>query len=161
MRTVLRFALVCAGTIVFAGSARAGYPEGRTGAVIYGGGLICCAFWMFVGIPFVVLTYAALGIAWIRRRVRGDRPVNLVQQSLKRQTTYREYAAKWIDEGGNIPPGFLPRVEQREAEIAAKMQPSDELWEYEYGDWNALAGVSGLAIVRGGAVVESWVEWKS
>ena len=88
--------------------------------------------------------------------------MSLVQQSLKRQTAYREYVAKWVgDEDGNIPPQFLQQVEQREAEIAAKMQPGDELWEYEYGNWNAFAGTSGLAIVRGGSVVESWVEWKS
>jgi hypothetical protein len=161
MRTALRFGLVCAGVALFAGSAHAaGVPESRVGAVLYMAGLICCAFWTFVVVPVTVLVNAALGIAWIRRRIRGERPTNLVQQSLKQQTTYREYAAKWIDEGGNIPPGFLPRVEQREAEIAAKMQPGDELWEYEYGDWNAFTGVSGLAIVRGGVVVKSWVEWE-
>ena len=88
--------------------------------------------------------------------------MSLVQQSLKRQTTYREYAARWLAaEEGVIPTCFLPQVEKREAEIATKLQPGDELWEFEYGNWNALAGVSGLAIVRGGVVVESWVEWKS
>lgn len=159
MRTALRFGLVCACAGLCADSARAGMD--RTGAVIYGGSFICMVFFVFVLVPVTVLVYAALGIAWIRRWLRGERPVDLVSQSLKRQTTYREYAAKWIDEGGHIPPGFLPRVEQREAEIAAKMQPGDELWEYEYGDWNAFTGVSGLAIVRGGVVVASWVEWKS
>jgi hypothetical protein len=159
MRTALRFGLVCACAVLFAGVARAGMD--RPTAVFYGAGLICCAFWMFVVVPFVVLSYAVLGTIWIRRRVRGETAVDLVSQSLKQRTTYREYAAKWIDEAGRIPPGFLPRVEQREAEIAAKMQPGDELWEYEYGDWSAFSGVSGLAIVRGGVVVESWVEWKS
>ena len=88
--------------------------------------------------------------------------MDLVEQNLKRRTTYREYTLKFLaDEQGELPERFHDRVAVREAEIAAKMQPGDELWEYEYGQWNTFAAVSGLAIVRGGKVIESWLEWKS
>lgn len=80
---------------------------------------------------------------------------------LKRRTTYRDFSAQWLaDEDGTIPARFLKRFEEREAEIAAKMGPGDELWEFEHGD-QAFAMTWGLAIVRAGEVVESWVEWKS
>ncbi|MBP3959982.1 hypothetical protein J8F10_32475 [Gemmata sp. G18] len=88
--------------------------------------------------------------------------MELVQQSLKQRTTYREYTLKWLaDEQGEIAERFLKRFKEQEAKIAAKMQPGDELWEYEFGNWNAFAAVSGLAIVRDGKIVDSWVEWKS
>ena len=88
--------------------------------------------------------------------------MNLVEQSLKRQTTYRDYTLKWLaDEQGELLEQFRERFAEKEAKIVAKMQSGDELWEYEYGQWNAFAGVSGLAIVRDGKVIESWVEWKS
>ena len=57
------------------------------------------------------------------------------------------------------PARFLKRVEECEAEIVAKMLRGDELWEFECGD-RAFAMTWGLAIVRSGEVVESWVEWK-
>jgi hypothetical protein len=87
--------------------------------------------------------------------------VAIAKEWLKRPTTYRAFTARWLaDEDGNIPERFLKRLEEREAEIAAKMRPGDELWEFEYGD-RAFAMTWGLAVVRAGEVVESWVEWKS
>ena len=87
--------------------------------------------------------------------------MEVLREWLKRTTTYREFTAQWLaDEDGRIPERFLKRVEEREAEIAAKMLPGDELWEWECGD-RAFAMRWGLAIVRAGAVVESWLEWKS
>jgi hypothetical protein len=81
--------------------------------------------------------------------------------ALKRRTTYREFTAPWLtDEDGEIPAHFLRRMEEREAELASKMLPGDELWEFESGD-RAFAMTWGLAVVRNGAVVEYWVEWKS
>ena len=85
----------------------------------------------------------------------------IAREWLKRPTTYREFTARWLaDENGNIPARFLKRVEECEAEIVAKMRPGDELWEFECGD-RAFAMTWGLAIVRSGEVVESWVKWKS
>ncbi|MBA4062699.1 MAG: hypothetical protein C0501_03140 [Isosphaera sp.] len=83
------------------------------------------------------------------------------KDKLKRRTTYREFTAQWLaDENGQILERFRKRFEEREAEVAAKMRPGDELWEFEYGD-RAFAMTWGLAIVRSGEVVESWIEWKS
>ena len=88
--------------------------------------------------------------------------MDLVRQSLKQRTTYRDYTLKWLaDERGEIAEPFRERFRELESTIAAKMQPGDELWEYEYGNGNAFAAVSGLAIVRDGKVIDSWVEWKS
>ena len=87
--------------------------------------------------------------------------MNLVELGLKKQTTYREFVAQWLAaEDGQIPERFLKRVAEREAEIATKIQPGDELWEFEIGD-DAFAMTWGLVIVRGGKVVDSWCEWKS
>jgi len=87
--------------------------------------------------------------------------VSIGTDRLKRRTTYREFTAQWLaHEDGQIPARILMRVEEREAEVAAKMRPGDELWEFEWGD-RAFALTWGLAIVRAGAVVEWWVEWKS
>lgn len=93
---------------------------------------------------------------------RESKAMDFVEQNFKRQTTYREYTLKFLCDGdGKLPERFEERIAAREAQIAAKMQPGDELWEYEHGDWNAFAAVSGLAIVRDGKVIESWWEWKA
>lgn len=85
-----------------------------------------------------------------------------MERYLKRRTTFREYTRQFLgDDGGELPERFEKRVAGREAQIAAKMQPGDESWEYEHGDWNAFGATSGLAIVRDGEVIESWWEWKS
>ena len=67
---------------------------------------------------------------------------------LKRLTTYREYMLRWMEGMPNVSARVHQRIEERAAIIAAKMQPGDELWEWEEGDWNRLAATSGLAIVR-------------
>lgn len=82
-------------------------------------------------------------------------------KGLKHPTTYRKFTARWLgDEHGIILERFRKRVEERETEIAAKMLPDDELWEFEHGNQD-FAMTWGLAIVRAGKVLESWVEWKS
>lgn len=87
--------------------------------------------------------------------------MEISREWLKQPTTYREFTARWLaDEDGSIAARFLLRVAEREAELAAKMLPGDELWEWEYGD-RAFAMRWGLAIVRAGVVVESWMEWQS
>ena len=87
--------------------------------------------------------------------------MEIAPEWLRHQTTYREFTAQWLaDDDGVIAARFLPRVKQREAEIAAKMRPGDELWAWEAGD-RAFAMRWGLAVVRAGVVVEAWLEWKS
>jgi hypothetical protein len=52
-------------------------------------------------------------------------------------------------------------IKKRSAEIAAQMQPGDELWEWDGGGWHQLAGRSGLAIVRGGKIIRQWCDFRS
>ena len=75
MRTALRFGLVCACAVLFAGVAHAGYTGNRTiGVVIFVTGMACGTFWI-IAVPLAVLFYAVRGIVRIRRRwVRGERP---------------------------------------------------------------------------------------
>jgi len=84
-----------------------------------------------------------------------------VDDVLIRRTTYREYMARWLEGVEHVPERVLQRIEQRSAEIEARMLPGDELWEWDPGGWDQLRGTSGLAILRNGEVVEYWVEWKS
>jgi hypothetical protein len=80
---------------------------------------------------------------------------------LKRRTTYREFMGQWLgDENGVFPAELIPRLEELEAKVQAKMLPGDELWEFEHGNQD-FAMTWGLAIVRDEQIVESWVEWKS
>ncbi|MFO0965896.1 MAG: hypothetical protein U0793_09980 [Gemmataceae bacterium] len=77
------------------------------------------------------------------------------------KTTYEEYCKRWfeglIDKSSRV----TEKVKQRSAEIAAEMQPGDELWEWDAGGWHRLAGRAGVAIVRAGRVVKQWCEWRS
>ncbi len=87
--------------------------------------------------------------------------MDIQPEHLKRRTTYREFTAQWLgDESGEITGRALTRVAEQEAAVAARMSPNDELWEWEFGD-KALAMRWGLAIVRDGVVIESWLEWMS
>ena len=80
---------------------------------------------------------------------------------LRRRTTYLEYMERWLDGYGPISAAMVTRIHERSAAIEAEMYPGDELWEWDAGGWDRLAGRSGLAIVRGGRIIKQWVEWKS
>jgi len=63
--------------------------------------------------------------------------------------------------GSTAGPGRDDRIKKRAAEIAAEMQPGDELWEWDGGGWHHLAGRGGVAIVRNGKIVQRWCEIRS
>jgi hypothetical protein len=54
-----------------------------------------------------------------------------------------------------------PQIKERTSEIAAQMQPGDELWEWDGGGWHRFAGRGGIAIVRNGQIVKKWCESRS
>jgi hypothetical protein len=79
---------------------------------------------------------------------------------LRCKTTYEAYCDRQL---GSSPagPGRDDMIKKRAAEIAAEMQPGDELWEWDTGGWHQLAGRGGIAIVRDGKIVRQWCEVKS
>ena len=80
---------------------------------------------------------------------------------LTRRVTYREYNERFVGPIEELPPRIQQQIVQKEAELVRELQPGDELWEWDMGGWNSFAGTSGLAILRGGMVIKSWVCWKS
>ena len=88
------------------------------------------------------------------------RVMTLPPDWLKRRTTYREFMSRWLaDENGVFPATLIPRLEELEAKVEAKMIAGDELWEFEHLA-QGFGSHWGLAIVRDGKVVDAWVEWK-
>lgn len=76
-------------------------------------------------------------------------------------TTYRKYAANWFLGGlGAVPTELLARVEEGAAQVEAKLQPGDELWEWHQRG-GPFSSSGGLAILRGDVVVEWWRMWVS
>jgi hypothetical protein len=86
---------------------------------------------------------------------------------LRRQTTYEAFCELLLDgiadlkERECMKKEAKPRIESIAAEIAAQMQPGDELWEWDAGGWHSLSGRAGVAIVRAGKIVKKWCEIKS
>jgi len=83
------------------------------------------------------------------------------KESLIRRTTYHEYIARRTEAVPSIGDRVLRKIEERAVWIQTMMLPHDELWEWESGDWDRFAGDSGLAIIRDGEIIQSWIEWKS
>ena len=79
---------------------------------------------------------------------------------LRRTTTYEDYCSRWVGELADRPE-IVSKIKKRSSEIAAEMQPGDELWEWDSGGWHRLAGRAGVAIVRNGHILKRWCEWKS
>lgn len=79
---------------------------------------------------------------------------------LRCQTTYEEYCERRMDSLIDRP-DIKEKIKIRSAEIAAQMEPGDQLWEWDSGGWHRLAGRAGVAIVRNGKIVKQWCEWKS
>jgi hypothetical protein len=75
-------------------------------------------------------------------------------------TTFREYTDRFLGGLDSVPPKLLARVEERAAKVAAKLQPGDELWEWHQRG-GPFSSSGGLAVLRGGVVVEWWREWVS
>lgn len=79
---------------------------------------------------------------------------------LRCKTTYEEYCSRRL-EGLVQTADVSEKIKKRSAEIAAQMEPGDELWEWDMGGWHHLAGSAGVAILRKGKIVKQWCEWKS
>ena len=86
---------------------------------------------------------------------------------LRCQTTYEAYCGRQL-EGltdqkavEDLKRRAKDKIKKRAAEIAALMQPGDELWEWDGGGWHHLAGRGGVAIVRNGKIVQRWCEIRS
>lgn len=75
-------------------------------------------------------------------------------------TTFHEYCRRWFGDPAEMPPKLQARVEQRAAEVAAKLSPEDELWEW-HADGGPFSSAGGMAVLRGGKIVEWWREWVS
>jgi len=79
---------------------------------------------------------------------------------LRCKTTYEDYCNRCL-QGLVDRTDIKEKIRKRSAEIAAEMEPGDELWEWDAGGWHQLAGAAGVAIVRNGKIVKQWCEWKS
>ena len=75
-------------------------------------------------------------------------------------TTFRDYMDRFLGGIDSVSPDLLARYEQRAAEVAVKVQPGDELWEWHQRG-GPFSSSGGLAVLRGGEVVEWWREWVS
>lgn len=84
----------------------------------------------------------------------------LIRDWLVAPTTFRDYMDRFLDGTDSVSPDLLARFEQRAAEVAVKLRPGDELWEWHQRG-GAFSSSGGLAVLRGGEVVEWWREWVS
>ena len=78
---------------------------------------------------------------------------------LHRTTTFEEYER---DLGLDQLPGW-PTATWRtlRAEVELLLIQGGELWEWEYRSDYGLTGISGLAVVRDGAIIRKWQLWKA
>ena len=79
---------------------------------------------------------------------------------LTRPTTLAEYeTCNGAIDLGTLRSEIRARVDQRRAEVAELLSAGGELWEWSRG--RDFAAIGGLAIVRDGAVVRAWQDWRS
>ncbi len=60
---------------------------------------------------------------------------------------------------GTLRPEILTRLLQRRVEVAELLREGGELWEWSQG--REFAAIGGVAVVRSGAVVRAWQDWRS
>ena len=75
-------------------------------------------------------------------------------QILRCQTTYEEFCIRHLGTVPDMEESLLQKIKERSQEIAANMEPGDELWEWDEGGWHHLAGRAGVAVVRAGQIVQ-------
>jgi hypothetical protein len=80
---------------------------------------------------------------------------------LRCRTTCEDFCTRHFGTVPDFAESLLPRIKERSQEIAAQMEPGDELWEWDGGGWHHLAGRAGLAVVRAGQIVQQWCFVKS
>jgi hypothetical protein len=80
---------------------------------------------------------------------------------LKRRLTVAEAEAEHMVRDGRLGPNPIPFgwAAAEWHQLLTKMQPGDELWEYDspQEDWDRLMGSQGIALVRGGQVIATLV----
>jgi len=79
---------------------------------------------------------------------------SMLQQWLQRKATIEELEAEHLVNG--IPFGFC---NSEWNDLKSKIQAGDELWTFSSPpeDWDRLMGMEGIALVRGGVIVESFI----
>ncbi|MGF1578177.1 MAG: hypothetical protein ACFCD0_02315 [Gemmataceae bacterium] len=87
--------------------------------------------------------------------------MSLVEKHLVGPTTYQDYTTRWLGPIEELPNAMQKRYTQLEIKIASKLKDGDELWEWNTSSEDEDGGTSGLAVVREGKVIESWVCWTS
>ena len=84
-----------------------------------------------------------------------------MERALVRPTTYREYILRQLERGDYpLSEAVRSKMEECASAVEARLRPGDELWEWQAQAQSRLHGVSGLAIMRGGEIIDSWVERK-
>ena len=84
----------------------------------------------------------------------------LPREWLVGRTKVREFYDRLVKDFVAVPESLRAKVEAHAARIEAKLQPDDELWEWR-NEGGPFASAGGMAILRGGEVVEWWSEWRS
>jgi hypothetical protein len=78
---------------------------------------------------------------------------------LRCRTTYEAFCTRRF--GEDIVQSLFPKIQERSREIAAQMEPGDEMWEWDCGGWHRFSGTAGIAVVRAGQIVQQWCEVRS
>jgi hypothetical protein len=86
--------------------------------------------------------------------------MGIPREWLARRIDYRTHVEEMLATIGDLPEEKRRRIEERVAAVEAKLLPGDEVWEWRY-DGGDLSSAGGVAILRGGQIIEEWREWVS
>jgi hypothetical protein len=81
-------------------------------------------------------------------------------ECLVHRIEYRAYVEEMLASIRDLPEEKRRRAEERVAAVEAKLLPGDEVWEWRH-DGGPLSSAGGVAILRGGQIIEEWREWVS
>jgi hypothetical protein len=87
----------------------------------------------------------------------------ILRKPISYEAWVNQHLAQFLDQNvaAKMRRQLEPQIKERTSEIAAQMQPGDELWEWDGGGWHRFAGRGGIAIVRNGQIVKKWCESRS
>ena len=86
--------------------------------------------------------------------------MGIPRECLVHRIEYRAYVEEMLASIRDLPEEKRRRAEERVAAVEAKWLPGDEVWEWRH-DGGALSSAGGVAILRGGQIIEEWREWVS